>query len=279
MPKVYFLIVGILFLSCSGEVNHKGKTPIAVVDEKYLYFEDVKNVIPFNLSGKDSVEFVDDYIRKWAEDIMFYNTAKSNIDNEKEIDEYVENYRRTLIINRYQERLVREKLNVNISDEEIMTYYNRERSMFLLDYPLVKGVYIKIPSNNKDVGSVRKHMRLKYETDRDWLENFTLKGAADYSYFIGHWENLTEMTQKMPKTVDSKSIRDIKHLYEFRDSAYVYMLYVDSLIQKGGYIPYELAYKDIREVIYNERKATYIKEVRKELFDNALKNNKIKILK
>lgn len=279
MRKFFYMIIVCLFVACGDDVNHKGKTPVAFVGDNYLYLEDIKNVIPLQLSGKDSIEFVDDYIRKWAEDIVFYNMAKSNIANEKDIDEYVENYRRSLIINGYQERLVREKLDVCVSDEEIMAYYNRDKSIFLLDKPLVKGVYIKVPVNNRDLRTVRKRMNFRHEEDRDWLENFTLRGAADYLYFMDNWEELSETSQRLPQQIDIKSFTDIKHLYEFRDSAYVYMLYVDSLIRKGDYMPFELAYNDIREVIYNERKATYIKEIRKELYEKAVDNNKIKILR
>lgn len=279
MRNSLFIILLVLLVSCSADVNHNGKTPVAEVDDNYLYLEDIKGIVPLDLSGDDSVKFVDDYIRKWAEDIVFYDKAKSNLVNEKSINEYVENYRRNLIVNEYQERLVREKLNADISDSEIRKYYDSDRNMFILDYPLVKGVYVKVPVNNREIKTVRRYMNFKHETDRDRLESFTLRGAADYSYFMGNWEDLTEITQKLPKTVSNGDFEAIGHLYEFKDSAYVYMFYVDSLIPKGGYMPYEVAYNDIREVIYNERKATYIKEVRKDLYDRALEKKKIKVFR
>lgn len=276
MRNFFFLLL-LGLASCTAEINHHGKTPLASVDNVYLYKEDLMPLIPLNLTGEDSVRFVNDYIRKWAEDIMFYNKAKSNMSNEKEIDKFVENYRRSLIVNEYQERLVREKLDVMISDEEVRKYYDDDKSLFILDYPMLKGVYIKVAMGDRELPNVRRYMKFRNESDRDRLESFTIRGAADYSYFMEHWEELTDISQKLPSDANKDLFNENHHLYEFKDTAYVYMLYVDTMISKGDYIPFELAYKDIWEVIYNERKAAYIKEVREDLYRKAVRENDIKI--
>lgn len=279
MRNTLFLLFLLVIVSCTTEINHGGKTPIAIADDAFLYKEDLQMVIPPRLTGADSIKFAEDYIRKWAEDIVFYNRAKSNISNEKEIELLVENYRRTLILNEYQERLVREKLEASISDEEIKKYYEQDKSLFVLSSSMLKGVYVKVPLKNKELKNVRRYMAFRNENDRDKLEGFTLRGAADYSYFLESWTDLSDISQKLPKAVDVSTIRENKHMYEFHDSLFVHMLYVDSVISKGDYLPYELAYKDIWEVIYNEKKVQFIKEVRKDLYDKALEEKKIRMIR
>lgn len=278
MRNILFLLFSLAAVSCTTEIDHRGKTPIAMADDVFLYKEDIESVVPPGITGQDSVKFVDDYIRKWAEDIVFYNKAKSNLSNEKEIESYVENYRRTLILNEYQERLVREKLEASISDDEVRKYYEEDKSLFVLDNPMIKGVYMKVALNNKDLKVIRRYMNFRNEGDRDKLENYTLRGAADYSYFLESWKDLSEISQKLPKTADVKTVKDNHHMYEFKDSLFVHMLYVDSVISKGDYLPYELAYKDIWEVIYNEKKVQFIKEVRTELYNKAIKDKKVRIM-
>lgn len=278
MRNILILLLSLVTVSCTTEINHRGKTPIAMADDVFLYKEDIQMVIPPGMTGSDSVRFVEDYIRKWAEDIVFYNRAKSNISNEREIEQYVENYRRTLILNEYQERLVREKLEASISDEEIKKYYEQDKSLFILSSPMLKGVYVKVPLKNKELKNVRRYMAFKNEDDRDKLEGFTLRGAADYSYFLENWTDLSDISQKLPKSADANIIRESNHTYEFHDSLFVHMLYVDTVISKGDYLPYELAYRDIWEVIYNEKKVQFIKEVRMDLYNKALKDNKIRII-
>lgn len=279
MRNTLFLLFSLVIVSCTTEINHRGKTPIAIADDAFLYMEDLQMVIPPGMTGTDSIRFAEYYIRKWAEDIVFYNKAKSNISNEKEIEQLVENYRRTLILNEYQERLVREKLEASISDEEIKKYYEQDKSLFILSSPMLKGVYVKVALNNRELKNVRRYMAFRNENDRDKLEGFTLRGAADYSYFLESWTDLSDISQKLPKSVDASSIRENNHMYEFHDSLFVHMLYVDSVISKGDYLPYELAYRDIWEVIYNEKKVQFIKEVRKDLYDKALEEKKIRIIR
>lgn len=267
----------LLFISCGSEVDHNGKTPLAVAGDKYLYKEDVLAVVPPALSSEDSIAFVKNYIKNWAEDVLFYKLAESNLSDESYIKEYVENYRHSLIVNEYQERLVREKFTAEISDQEVKDYYESQKDAFRLDYSILKGVYVKVPLGNREIESVRRMMRFRHDDDRDKLERFTLRGAADYSYFREEWMNIDELSLRLPATASTGQIVDNAHLYEYKDSAYVYMVYVDSVIPEGGYMPYELAYKDIYEVIYNERKASYIKQVREELYNEAVDDDDIKV--
>lgn len=272
-----FIGLSLLLISCGNEVDHNGKTPLAVAGDKYLYKEDVVAVVPPALSAEDSVAFVKNYIKNWAEDVFFYKQAESNLSDESYIKEYVENYRHSLIVNEYQERLVREKFTAEISDKEVKDYYDSQKDAFLLDRSILKGVFVKVPLGNKELESVRRMMRFRHDDDRDKLERFTLRGATDYSYFREEWINLDELSLRLPSTASTSKIVDNGHLYEYKDSAYVYLLHVDSVIPEGGYMPYELAYKDIYEVIYNERKASYIKQVREELYDKAVDDNDIRL--
>lgn len=67
----------------------------------------------------------------------------------------MENYRRALIMHTYQEELVNQKLANDISEEEINAYYEKNKELFRLDNPLVKGLFIKVPLSSPDLGNVR----------------------------------------------------------------------------------------------------------------------------
>lgn len=68
----------------------------------------------------------------------------------------MENYRRALIMHTYQEELVNQKLANEISDEEISTYYEKNKELFHTEHPFVKGLFIKVPLHSQDLASVRK---------------------------------------------------------------------------------------------------------------------------
>ena len=94
--------LGLLILlfcgSCKEQHDHGGRTPLVELDGNFLYHEDLQAVLPAGLSKDDSLLFAEHYIRNWAEDVLLYKKAQSNIPNSGEIDKLVENYRKALIM-------------------------------------------------------------------------------------------------------------------------------------------------------------------------------------
>ena len=101
-----------------------GKTPIVEIGTDVLYEEDIKQVLPLGLSDADSTLFAQQFIKNWAQDVLFYQNAIRNIPDTKDIDRLVENYRRSLIEHEYQRRLIEQKFSSEISDEDIEQFYN-----------------------------------------------------------------------------------------------------------------------------------------------------------
>lgn len=75
-----------------------------------------------------------------------YDVALRNLGDEKEeVDKLVEEYRRSLVRYRYQERLVEEKLKTDIRESDKLNYYEENQKKFILDKGLIKGLFLKIP--------------------------------------------------------------------------------------------------------------------------------------
>ena len=97
----------LLFACCAcsdKQHDHRGRTPLVEVDGNFLYHEDLQAALPKHLSGEDSVKFVERYIRTWLEETLLYEKARSNVANNDEINELVENYRKALIMHSYQQK-------------------------------------------------------------------------------------------------------------------------------------------------------------------------------
>lgn len=63
----------------------------------------------------------------------------------------VEEYRRSLVRYRYQERLVEEKLKTDIRESDKLNYYEENQKKFILDKGLIKGLFLKIPVDAQDL--------------------------------------------------------------------------------------------------------------------------------
>ena len=113
--------------ACKEQHDHGGRTPLVELDGNFLYYEDLQTVLPADLSKDDSLLFAEHYIRNWAEDVLLYEKAQSNIPNSGEIDKLVENYRKALIMHTYQQELINQTLSEEISETELTDYYEKHQ--------------------------------------------------------------------------------------------------------------------------------------------------------
>ena len=166
--------LGLLILlfcgSCKERHDHGGRTPLVELDGNFLYHEDLQLVLPADLSKDDSLLFAEHYIRNWAEDVLLYEKAQSNIPNSDEIDKLVENYRKALIMHTYQQELINQTLSEEISEAELTGYYEKHQELFKVERPLMKGLFIKVPLTAPQLGSVRRWYKTETREAVEHLE-------------------------------------------------------------------------------------------------------------
>ena len=272
------ILGGMLFLAgCSQGVDHKGKTPLAEIGQSFMYKEDLQADMPAGISGEDSIRFVNEYIRNWAEDELLYRKAEGNIPDDVSVDELVASYRRSLILHIYQEELVNQKLGNTVSAEEIEQYYSQNSELFRADQPYIRGLFIKVPVNVPKIGNVRVWYKKNSQEAIDMLEKFSIGNAVHYEYFYDRWLPVSDFSAKIPlKAIDS----DFDYLnrnrnVEVKDSAYCYFLHVENFLPKDEQLPLEYAEKEIKEILINLKRVEFIKQVKKDLYDEASEHNDI----
>lgn len=273
---------GVLFFaSCEEEILHKGKTPLVGVGKQFLYKEDVQRFYNSNPPvATDSATYVNSYINRWIEEALFYNTALRNVPATADIEKLVEGYKRSLILNIYQEGLVEQQLKRDISDESVLAFYNDNGAMFELDEPLAKGLFLKVPAKTPKLNQLRNWCKERDEDNLEKLEKYAFANEVSYEYFAESWRRLSEIAVQTPLGENEmvsrlKRSRDI----EFKDKEFVYFLSVDSVVEAGAVKPVELVEGEIRELLVNTLKAEFIKEKKRGIYDEALKKGTIEFYK
>ena len=204
-----------------------GKTPIVEVGTDVLYAEDIKQVVPLGLSEADSTLFAREFIKNWAQDVLFYQNAIRNIPDTKDIDRLVENYRRSLIEHEYQRRLIEQKFSSEIADEDIEQFYNDNERLFVLDESLLKGLFLKISNKSHDLGDIRKLYTRQDDESFEEIEKYSIRNAARCEFFYDNWRTVAEIEVLLPgldKPLESM-LRE-NNSFEFRDEEYIYLLNV-----------------------------------------------------
>ena len=120
----YLSLVLLAMSSCQQQVEHGGKTPLAQVGDHFLYREDMAQALPYGISGTDSVRFVNEFVQKWLEEQVLYEKAEHNVRGDEKIERMVAEYRRTLVMNNYEHMLLLQRMNEELTEEELQGYYN-----------------------------------------------------------------------------------------------------------------------------------------------------------
>lgn len=271
------LVIAAAMTGCGQEHNHKGKTPLVEVSGEFLYKEDLQAALPLNISKDDSVLFAEHYIRNWIEDALLFDKAEGNIPDNDKISKLVENYRRALIMHTYQEELVNQKLANDISEEEINAYYEKNKELFRLDNPLVKGLFIKVPLSSPDLGNVRVWYRKNNQDVIEKLEKYSLRNAVSYDYFYDRWTSVPDVAAKIPLKVLDTDVNylDKNRNVEVKDTAFCYFLHIEDFLGKDKQKPLDFARDEIKEILINLKRVEFINKVKEDLYQRASDRNKI----
>lgn len=276
-------ITGLLFLflflcgSCAEKHDHKGLTPLVELSGSFLYKEDLQAVLPVDLSEDDSILFVEHYIRSWAEDVLLYKKAESNVPNNEEIERLVENYRKALIMHAYQQELVTQQLSKEITEPEMAAYFETNKELFRLEHPLMKGLFIKVPLTAPQLANVRKWYKSESQDAIEHLEKYSLQNAVKYEYFHNKWVPVTEILDLMPvSSTDPESSLRKERTLELKDSAFYYFLYVSDYRGVGEQEPFEAALPKLKDMMMNMKQVSFMKQVKNDLYQRAVDKKRIK---
>lgn len=273
------LLFFLLCTSCKdqkGSHEHRVENLLVEVDGNFLYKEDLQSVLPAGLSKDDSLLFAENYIRNWAEDVLLYGKAKENIPDNSKIDKLVENYRRALILHTYQQELINQRLSSNLPEQDIADFYVNNKNLFVVERPLIKGLFIKVPLEAPRLNEVRQWYKTETHEAVENLEKYSLQHAVTYDYFYDKWIAVSDILGKMPLKEEHPEgyIETHRHV-ELRDTAFYYFLNISDYRKKGDEEPYDFARATAKDMLLNLKKVDFIKEIKADLYEEAERKNKI----
>ena len=120
--------VSLVFLILSGcellqvkseeEENKVEETPVARVNETYLYQSDLHGMVFKETSEADSAARIERYVKNWVRKQLLIDEAKSKIDfDEADLERKILNYRYSLIAYQYQTYFINEHINKIVIEE------------------------------------------------------------------------------------------------------------------------------------------------------------------
>lgn len=277
-----FLVLTVILsvVSCHKEIPHDGRVLLAEVGTSKLYKDEVDLLLAVNDYGPDSARFVDEYLERWALEELYNNAATRNVANNVEIEKMVESYRRSLILNFYQEGLVNQHLKSSVGEADIKDFYEANKVLFDADENLLKGLLLVVPAKAPSLNKLRKWCIDMTPEALEELEAYSAENAASYEYFMDEWRSFEDVVKALPLTEGQLLDRlSKKSTIEFKENGLLYFVCADTIVREGDAMPIELVSAEINELLVNSRKAEFIKAKKMELYNDAKLKGEMKFYK
>ncbi len=258
--------------SCTGLDTRNKEKPLARVFDRELYLSEIRDVFPSNVSVEDSVLILQNYIDKWIKKQLILQKAELNLTGEqKDVRQQIEEYRSSLLIFKYEQSLILQKLDTIILSGQIEAYYNENSSNFILDQNIVKALYIKLPLDAPNYATVRRLYTSEDEEDIRQLESYCYQYAVKYDYFEDDWVPFGRITDELPDEITNpeRYLRSYRYI-EQQDSAFRYLVNVREYDPASSVAPLEYVEDKIRSIILNQRKVQFIKNLENNIYLDAL---------
>ncbi|HDO27960.1 MAG TPA: hypothetical protein ENH02_07570 [Bacteroidetes bacterium] len=276
---VKFIFLLFVIAGCRPGVSGDKGVVVARVYDDYLYESDLRGVVPGNISTLDSIAFVKNYTDQWIKTRLMIRQAEKNLTGRQlNFDKQLEDYKNSLIIYQYETELVRQKLDTVVTDEEIEKYYQEHLSDFELKENIVKVQYVIIDKQPELEDRFTALFKLPDSLMTDSLEFYGKRYAKSYFLDTAYWFRFDDLLTIIPiETYNQELFLKGHRFIRLSDGRFVYLLKFVSFRIKNDISPLDFKRNDIRDIIINKKKVALIKNLRTDIYKQAILNKDFEV--
>lgn len=262
------------------EVPTEQLNAVARAYDKWLTIDELSEMIPNNSSEEDSIALAQRFINNWLKEQSVLHRAEKNLPLEQQVfEKELEEFRRSLLTYAYESQLIEQRLDTEISEEEMAAYYEENRDIFRLKDYIVKVKYCIL---DEKMTKPKKFEKLFYSDDAEdlvRLEQYCVDEGINYYLDLESWMYFEDLLQAVPIEVYSVSnlLKSQKSIRFEREQRLYYVKFVEYEL-KDNYSPLSLVENQIRNLILNRRKQELLSQLREDLYRDDLSKKNIENL-
>ncbi len=278
---VFILILFlVLFNSCDLFVKEPTGTPVARVDDTYLYKKDIEALVTPGMTTEDSTLIVNGFINRWATQQLLMGGAKRNIalTEQERLDNLVGQYKTDLYSQTYKDAIVAQRLDSTITNAEAEAFYAQNPSNFRLNDELLKLRYVHLGEADYNAEDIKERFMRFDENDKKYLDSLSVQFKAQ-SLNDSVWVSKADVIAKInPINVDNadKYLKNTDFL-QLRDSLGLYLIAIKDIRLRNEDAPLAYVMSTVKQIILNKRKLELIKQLEKDITKDAIKNKQFEI--
>ncbi len=283
-----FPLFVLVYFACQPKVQVEDQI-VAKVFNKKLYVSELNDVLSGDLNPEDSTLIRNAFVENWIRENLILIEAERNIPVDLQIDELVDEYRSSLIKQSFEKRFVESSLDTNVTQEELLNYYEANKSQYVLESMICQLFFAKIYKDSIRSDEELEQLENTWSTLLD-IPTDSIAASEEYKRFLeycneealvyvldtGKWTKLDIIKEAMPPGTVSQDIIKFTKRIEINDEGYYFFLKVFDVKEKKEIAPLSFIKSQARRVILHQRKMILMDKLREELYNQAVQNNRIK---
>ena len=251
---------------------------LARLGDSYLYESDLKSILNKDLSSADSLAFIQQYAQNWAQEELLLQKAELNINfSELDIDQRLEDYRRSLLIHAYEQKLIQQNIDTLISDIALQNYYKDHSDDYILADEIAKLMLIKVSVIAPELDSIKKWVFAKDLLNLEAIEAYAHQYAKRFYYNPNEWLNWREFEAFLPNIPEKTEYFNQSNTLYFKDSLDVYFVRLFEQKEQGEIAPLEYVEEEIKSILLNQKKLKTVDVIQSKLLEDAKKSKQFEI--
>ena len=279
MNRSFFVFFLLIFQSCDWFVKNQqqDKDVVAQVGSSFFYVDD----IVYDPSLGDSTKVVSQQINLWLKKQLVLNAAFQNEEIINEIENKVSSYRDNLVLFEFEKYLFANSFNEQISNQEIINYYEENKNDFILPFNLVKTLYAKIPDDAPSINVFRNNLRRYPNSDTTEIISYCFQFAEKSFLEDSTWIKFDDILMNVPFSgeVDKLSFLKSRKYHEIKEEGYVHFIRILDKKLIGDFSPISFEEEIINTILLNNRKQDLFDNLRDSIFSNSVKGVDYEIYK
>ena len=227
------------------------------------------------------MKLVNSYINSWATQQLLLQGAKINLNEYKqgEYNKLVEQYKTDLYSKAYLEALVNKNLDTLVNPQEAEDYYNENTEAFMLNEDLIKFRYINVNAKRLDLKDLTKKFKDFNKANKRELDSISIQFKS-YSLNDSIWIKVDSAVEKIPVLTSENRSELLKksNFIQLKDSLGLYLVQIEDVVTRNTIAPLEYVRPTVDQIVINRRKLELIRQLKKDITKDAIKNKKFELI-
>lgn len=269
--QLYFvlLLFGSSLVSCSFFSSAEDEFVVARVGESYLYESDLSG-LSFEDNNRDSSVIIRTFIDNWVKEQLLLRKALQNLnETQTDFEEQLENYKNSLIIFAYENQLIKQKLDTNVSRDEILDYYDENKANFELKNKVLEARFIKIINSAPSKDSMEYWLFSRKAEFKESLKDYCTQFANQCQIDTSVWFPINDLFRILPPSISKEDVLLSLNKNVIADSTETLLVDIYDMKNAGETSPIYLVKDQIKSIIRNKRKLQLLAKVKEEIYEDA----------